>query len=309
MLDVLLNFCNEKDVKYTVKKNISEISPIGIGGEAMLYALPNTKEKLIDLVEFLRAKDIRYMIVGGMSNVLAQDEFYNGIVISTRDINEVSIEGNCVRANAGVYLPRVITVAKKHSLGGAEELFGIPGTVGGALVSNAGAFGKSISDFLVSVELYDASKHCTVTLYNEELEFSYRSSNVKASGLIVLNAVLSLEQLQTAEIEKRIKLFQAMRSESQPIDARSLGSVFKRYNGIGAGYFIDRCGLKGRSCGGAEISRKHAGFIVNNGGATARDCITLIDVVRQSIIDKFGLELELEIEIMGGLPQNKYSLN
>ena len=299
MLSVLSDFLIEKDVEYTVGISMSDISPIGIGGLAQLYAVPSTKEKLVDLIDLIEKNKIEYTLVGGMSNLLPQDNEYQGVIISTKGIKKIVFDKENVNADAGVYLPRLIKEAGARSLGGMEALSGIPGTVGGALVSNAGAFGTSISDFLICAEFLDPKRESIVTLYKDQLEFSYRRSIVKSRGLLALNATFRLESIKKEEIRNRIKRFRDMRAAAQPIGERSLGSVFKRFCGVGAGYYIDACGLKGLRVGGAQISQKHAGFIVNSGGATASDYLALVDVARRRVKEKFGLELELEIEVMG----------
>ena len=301
MLNALLNFLNEKDVEYKVRPRMAEISPVGIGACAMLYALPSTNKKLVELIEFANLYSIGYIVVGGMSNILPQDDDYPGLIISTKKVNKITFDQNTVKAEAGVYLPQLILAARKRSLGGAEALFGIPGTLGGALVSNAGAFGKSISDFFISADCYDPETKEMITLFPEQLDFKYRSSSVKKSGLVVLDVCLRLESLPEHIIDSEIARFCDIRKQAQPIGERSLGSVFKRHCGVGAGYYIDKCGLKGASCGGAEISKKHAGFIVNRGNATARDYLDLINRAKESVKEKFGIELDLEIEIMSNL--------
>jgi len=298
VIDVLSRFCIEKDVEYTVNKSISEISPIGIGASAMIYALPSTKEKLITLLDFLNDNAVKYILVGGMSNILPQDTYYDGVVVSTKNMRRISFHDTVVTADSGVYLPYLINTAKKAGLGGAEALSGIPGTVGGALYSNAGAFGKCISDFFIYGEFYDVVHRRMVTLDRDQMHFHYRSSVLKRGKLISLNATLNFLRLPEAHINAEIASARAQRRETQPTNERSLGSVFKRCGEIGAGYYIDRCGLKGVSCGGAEISKKHAGFIINKGNATAKDFLLLIDLVKHKVCAKFGIELELEIEIM-----------
>ncbi len=306
MLDVLLNFLKDKDVEYKVGVRMAEISPVGIGARAMLYVLPSTNQMLVELITLADQCGIDYMIVGGMSNILPQDDDYSGMIISTRKINNITFNHNTVKADAGVFLPKLIMAAKKKSLGGAEALFGIPGTLGGALVSNAGAFGRSISDFFISANFFDSKAKEIVTLYPDELDFKYRSSSVKGKRLVALEVCLRLEPIPEHLIDGEIAKFRDMRNKTQPVGERSLGSVFKRCNGVGAGYYIDTCGLKGTSFGGAEISKKHAGFIVNRANAKARDYLELISVAKESVKGRFGIELELEIEIMGGRCKNKF---
>ena len=298
MLDILLDFCAKSDVEYKVDMDLSEISPIGIGAGALLYVLPNTKEKLIGSVDFAQNKGIKNTVVGGMSNLLPLDSRYNGVVISTKRLNKLRFFDKYVKADAGVYLPRLINFAKSNRLGGAEALFGIPGTVGGAVYSNAGAFGSSISDFFVSGEFYDSDSRELITLNSEEVGFSYRYSILKERRLICINVLFEFFPSNEAAVDAKIKGICARRNETQPTGQRSLGSVFKRSNGIGAGYYIDRCGLRGARCGGAEISEKHAGFIINRGGATAKDYLTLVEIAKREVKLKFGIELETEIEIM-----------
>lgn len=297
---------HNKSVDFFIKNNIefypdasmARYSSVGIGAEAAFILFPRNEDELILILDFLRENSFRHRLVGRMTNLLPKDDYYDGAIVSTRKMTKMLFNGEYVTAECGVSLPTLIHAAASHSLGGAESLSGIPGTVGGALYSNAGAFGEEISNFIDSVRIYD-TQSCTVTaLKKSELFFSYRDSFLKSGRLVLLSAKLRFFMGARENIKSKIGEVKNRRIMTQPLDYPSLGSVFKRRGDVSAAKLIDACGLKGLTVGGASVSSKHAGFIINIGGATERDYIELISIVKQEVFNKFSIVLEEEIEYL-----------
>ena len=294
MIEFLIGFLKMNDVKYEENRVLRDFSSVGIGGLAPIIVLPNDVEQLRKTVYFLRNQEIEHKILGRMSNVLPPDGNYSGVIIKTDKMSDVRINGDKIIVCAGAPLP---FFAYKAS--GLEELSGIPGSLGGAIVGNAGAFGREISDLVLSVSCYDGQNDEIITLSNEECDFSYRYSAFKENGLVILSAELSLISATSEKTKSRIEEVRRARSLTQPVGEKSLGSTFKRTaDGISAAMLIDKCGLKGYSIGGAQISTKHAGFIVNTGLATASDYISLMEYARRKVKEKFNITLNEEIEII-----------
>jgi len=289
-------FMEKWDVEYKGSFPIRDISYVHIGGIADVLAYPDTEEKLIALVDFLNERGVKYKIIGKMSNLLPPDEDYHGVLISTDRLSAYSQDGLTVYSAAGVPLTLLIARVGRCGLGGIEELFGIPASIGGAVYQNAGAFGKEIKDVIVSARVYDVNRHKILTLANEEMQFSYRKSLLREGGLIMLSVELRFCERAYCEIMRDIKAVTEKRRLSQPTKERSLGSTFMATGGVPAARLIDGAGLKGMRVGGAEVSQKHAGFIVNVGGATARDYLSLAELVTARIYQKYGVRLKMEIE-------------
>ena len=295
----ILDFLKMNDVEYKEGLCLAEISTIKIGPKAFAVAYPNSFEKLICLVDFVKDNKIEYKILGRMSNVLFLDDFYDGIVIRTDRLNDFSINRNTVVASCGICLPCLCNILCKSGLSGFEGLSGIPGSIAGAILGNAGAFGYEIGERVLSVECFDMINGETITLTADNIRFSYRHSLFKSSGLVILSAKFLLSQSDEMSVRNEMERCRKARVSSQPTDKPSLGSTFKRpKEGIFAAKLIDDCGLKGYSVGGAQISTKHAGFIINNGGATAKDYIDLSDYAADRVYEKFKIRLEREVEII-----------
>ncbi len=233
-----------------------------------------------------------------MTNLLIKDGVYRGVVIKTDKMARVSSLENVVSCSCGMRMSRIIQSMASIGLGGMEGLFGIPGTVGGMVKQNAGAFGYEIADRFISAVCYYPGESKIVTHYRDDMHFAYRSSRLSGSGAVLISATFDFVQMPKETIVGKIKDFQAQRQQKQPLEYPSLGSAFKRYGGQSAGFYIDRSGLKGVSVGGAQISEKHAGFIVNRGGASADDYLKLLDIAKNKVYADFGIELEEEIEII-----------
>ena len=233
-----------------------------------------------------------------MTNLLIKNGYYNGVIVKTDKLLTKSLAENRIKLSCGTRISSVIRSMASAGLGAMEGLSGIPGTVGGMVKQNAGAFGYEISDRFVSAECYLTNEGRRVTFSKTDMSFSYRNSVLSDQNIVLLSATFELLAINTEEILERIRAFSKIRRATQPIEYPSLGSVFKRCNDQSAGFYIDRAGLKGAFVGGAEVSVKHAGFIVNRGGATANDFLKLIDKVKTKVYADFGIELEEEIEII-----------
>lgn len=267
-----------------------------IGGPAELFIECNDTSKLARLTRFIRERGVRMTVFGGGSNLLVSDEGLKGAVICICD-GSLSQNGNRITAAAGVRLSRLCSAAGKSGLSGLEFANGIPGTVGGAVYMNAGAYGGEIKDVLVSCTSLRADG-TIVTRHCDELELGYRSSIFKTNGETVLNAEFELAFDEPEEIRARMDEFSRRRREKQPLEYPSAGSTFKRPTGYFAGALIEQCGLKGYAIGGAEVSEKHSGFVINKGNATCEDVKRLIAYVKSAVSEKTGVELEPEVIIL-----------
>jgi UDP-N-acetylmuramate dehydrogenase len=269
-----------------------------IGGPAEVMAFPKTREELSALLRESALLDCKIAILGAGTNVLAPDDGISGLVICLKDCLDglEVVNGTCIRVMAGVTMSRAAVFAANNGLSGMEFAHGIPGTVGGAVYMNAGAYGGEICQICREVEVMDNQGNIRV-LPAEEMDFSYRHSILEEQGGIVISAVFALEMKEPELIREKMKELMAKRSASQPLDLPSAGSAFKRPVGGFAAAMIDQTGLKGYQVGGAAISTKHAGFAVNLGGATAADVKALLAQVSDLVYDKFSIRLEPEIRI------------
>lgn len=284
------------ELKYN--EPMSKHTSFRIGGNAEIMAFPKTKEELAEILHLAKDLGVKPAILGAGTNVLAPDNGMEGIVICLKDalggmelLNETQI-----RVMAGVTMTRAAVFAASLGLSGMEFAHGIPGTVGGGVFMNAGAYGGEIKDVVESVEIMDFFGNIRV-LCNEEMAFSYRHSCLEESGEIVVSAVFRLEKAEPKTVKEKMKELQAKRSASQPLDLPSAGSAFKRPAQGYAAALIDQAGLKGYQVGGAAISTKHAGFAVNLGGATAADVKALLQQVSDIVYEKNGIRLEPEVRI------------
>ena len=270
-------------------------STFRIGGTAEYCAFPKTVGELCALFTVAKMNGVRARVFGNGSNLLFSSDGVEGLVILTTQMKGIYREGDCLRAFAGTKLSELCNFAAKNELRGAEFLFGIPGTVGGAVYMNAGAHGGEVSHILVESICYDTERDEMISLGAEEHEFAYRKSVFENRPLIVLSSLFKLEKGARIEIEAKMKELTAKRTASQPLNLPSAGSVFKRPAVGFSGKYIEDAGLKGTTIGGAQVSQKHAGFIVNIGGATSHDVLALIDKVKKEVSAKFGVMLETEI--------------
>ncbi len=270
-----------------------------IGGPADYFLMPDKGEDVGRVIKICKEKEIPYFILGNGSNLLVGDGGYRGAVIQIyRNMSSVTVEGNEITAQAGALLSAVAAAAKNASLTGFEFAGGIPGTIGGAVVMNAGAYGGEMKDVLTEVTVMNAEGDI-FTLPTEELELGYRTSIIKTAGYIVLEAKIRLKEGDPEVIRETMKDLTIRRTTKQPLEYPSAGSTFKRPEGYFAGKLIMDSGLAGYQVGGAQVSEKHCGFVINAGGATARDVRTLMDNVRDIVYKKYGVTLEPEVKFLG----------
>ena len=270
-----------------------------IGGPADYFLVPETGEEVGEIIKICRKTDTPYFILGNGSNLLVGDGGYRGAVIQVyRNMSAVTVEGTTITAQAGALLSAVAAAAKNASLTGFEFAGGIPGTVGGAAVMNAGAYGGEMKDVLVEVTVMDAEGKI-FAIPAEKLELGYRTSVIKKAGYIVLEAKIRLKEGDQEAIRERMKELTIQRTTKQPLEYPSAGSTFKRPEGYFAGKLVMDSGLRGYQVGGARISEKHCGFVINAGDATAKDVRTLMDNVRDIVYEKYGVTLEPEVKFLG----------
>ncbi len=269
-----------------------------VGGPADFFLMPH-KEQVPDVAALCRQKQIPYQIVGNGSNLLVGDLGIRGVVVAlTKSAAQIQIKENCVKAEAGALLSQVANAACQAGLGGLEFAAGIPGSVGGAVVMNAGAYGGELKDCLKQVTVLEKDGQ-TRTLSCEELDLSYRHSCIPERGMVVLEAEFLLQPKPQQEILARMEDLKKRRIAKQPLEYPSAGSTFKRPEGYFAGKLIMEAGLAGFTYGGAQISAKHCGFVINAGGAKAADVLDLIRQVQQKVEAHSGVLLEMEVKCMG----------
>lgn len=293
---MLSQLANIPDVSIFENESMSKHTTFKIGGPTKLYIEAQTTDALISVYEILSCFECSPLILGNGSNILFPDSGFNGVVLKNSAAS-ISVSGNKITADSGALLPVVSASAMKNSLSGFEFAQGIPGTVGGGLTMNAGAYGGEISQILTkSTYLSNREVH---TLSKDEHNFSYRNSFYKNHpDLLILSAEFDLKPGNSDEISALMRDFAARRRAKQPLEYPSAGSVFKRPEGHFAGALIEQCGLKGKRIGGAVVSEKHAGFIINAGGATADDVKSLILFIQETVLKETGVSLECEICIL-----------
>ena len=270
-----------------------------IGGPADLFLMPKNEEQVSGIASFCAENGTPVFVLGKGSNILVSDSGIRGTVIFTGGLNSVELTDSLsIKAGSGLSLMQLCNFALENSLSGLEFAFGIPGTVGGAAFMNAGAYGGEMKDVFVSCSHVDMRGMCGV-LAGEELDLSYRHSAYEDNGFIITSASVRLEKGEKEQIKEKMYGFLARRKEKQPLEFPSAGSTFKRPQGYFAGALIEQCGLKGTSIGGAQVSEKHAGFVINRGGATADDVLRLVELVAQTVEKETGVKLEPEIRFIG----------
>lgn len=272
-----------------------------IGGNADIYIQATTIEDIKKVLEIANKEQVPIHVIGNGSNILVKDNGIRGIVLSI-NINDIEINRQedkaIVHVGAGVKLAWLAQILLKEEIKGFEFASGIPGTIGGAVRMNAGAHSKEMKDVVISTTYMDYEGN-TYTISNDEHKFKYRNSIFANKKYIILGSVLELEYGTMNEIERKMKEYNRYRKDKQPISFPSAGSTFKRGENFITAKLIDECGLKGYSIGDAKISEMHAGFIINNGNATARDVLELIEYVTNRVYEKFNKRIELEIEVIG----------
>ena len=274
-----------------------------IGGPADALALPKTPEEVAEVVRFCHEHAQPYYVIGNGSNLLVSDEGYRGIVLQLyRNFNDIQVNGEMITVQSGAMLAAVARTAYQNGLPGLEFASGIPGTIGGAVVMNAGAYGGEMKHVLREVTVLTKEGE-VLAIPAKALELGYRTSVIPKNGWIVLGAVLQLKKGDPEQILARMEELKEQRITKQPLDLPSAGSTFKRPEGYFAGKLIMDAGLRGFTVGGAQVSEKHCGFVVNRGDATAADVWELICEVKHRVKEMTGVELEPEVKLLGDFPQ------
>lgn len=287
---------DEIGVFYLENEPMSAHTTFRIGGPAALYIRPHNAEALTAAARLLQETDMPLTVIGKGSNLLVSDMGYPGAILSTEAMTDISISENTVTCACGIGVTAAAAAVRDKSLSGMEFLYGIPGSAAGAVFMNAGAYDGQTADILFCSTYYDMETGALSTLAGADHAFDYRNSIYREhKKWIILSASFTLHPGNQMEIRSKMEDFMQRRKSKQPLEYPSAGSVFKRYPGRFTGQMIDACGLKGRSIGGAQVSEKHAGFIINKGGATAEDVLRLIDVIREAVLQKFGVEIECEM--------------
>ena len=270
-----------------------------IGGPAKYYLTPGTVEELQQILRVCEEEELPYFILGNGSNLLVSDQGFSGAVIQIyKNMNRIHVDGNKIIAQAGILLSQMAKKALEQELTGLEFASGIPGTLGGAVVMNAGAYGGEMKDVLTSVTVLTPEGEI-LELQADELELGYRTSVIKEKQYIVLEASLTLEKGKKTEIQDRMDELKIKRVEKQPLEYPSAGSTFKRPEGYFAGKLIQDAGLRGYQVGGAQVSEKHCGFVINRGNASAADVVGLIQDVQEKVWELYQVKLEPEVKFLG----------
>ncbi len=299
MIETVMNEINNETASLClINESLKKHTTYGIGGPADLMIFPKSKQDLIKVVEIINENKIQLTILGSGSNVLVSDNGIRGAVISLKNsLKQIEVDDNILYAECGTMLGKIVKHAVKNNLIGLENLNGVPGTLGGALIMNAGAWGGEISENLIHVEVIN-SKSEIQKIQKKDLNFSYRKSSFNKDD-ILLSAKFNLRKADKDIIKENFIEAQSGRKKSQPLNKRSAGSLFKNPKNNSAGKLLDEAGLKGFSIGDAKISEKHANFFINDGDATSKDMLMLIKKAHKEVKDKFNVNLSLEVKLMG----------
>ena len=299
MIETVMNEINNKTASLCfMNESLKKHTTYGIGGPADLMIFPKSKQDLIKVIEIINENKIQLTILGSGSNVLVSDNGIRGAVISLKNsLKQIEVDENILYAECGTMLGKIVKHAVKNNLIGLENLNGVPGTLGGALIMNAGAWGGEISENLIHVEVIN-SKSEIQKIQKKDLNFSYRQSSFNKDD-ILLSAKFNLKKADKDIIKENFIEAQSGRKKSQPLNKRSAGSLFKNPKNNSAGKLLDEAGLKGFSIGDAKISEKHANFFINDGDASSRDMLMLIKKAHKEVKDKFNVNLSLEVKLMG----------
>lgn len=278
---------------------MSKHTTFKIGGPADLYVMPTSQEELTHAIQICKQENAPYYVIGNGSNLLVTDKGFRGVIIEVyKQLSDIEVEGDLITAYAGALLSRIANVALEHHLTGFEFAHGIPGTLGGAVTMNAGAYGGEMKHVIESATVIDEQGEIR-TLSLEELELEYRRSIVSRLGYTVIKATIRLSEGDAAEIGETMKNLAKQRRDKQPLEFPSAGSTFKRPEGHFAGKLIMDSGLRGYKLGGAQVSEKHCGFVINAGNATCEDVINLIKHIQNEIKNKFDVHIEPEVKMIG----------
>ena len=293
----LINITGKDNVR--INEPMKNHTTFKIGGPAQYYVTPESVTQIQEVVSLCRDVNIPLHVIGNGSNILVGDDGVDGVVLALfNTFSDYEIKDNVITAQAGMSLIKLAVIALREGLTGLEFASGIPGSVGGAVYMNAGAYDGQMKDVVTSVTVLDEAGNIRI-LGRDELDMGYRTSAVAKHNMIVLQVIIELKAGDKEQIKDRMNQLSELRKQKQPLEYPSAGSTFKRPEGYFAGKLIADAGLKGYSIGGAAVSEKHAGFVVNIGGATAKDVVELTDYIKKRIIEQFGVTLELEIKKIG----------
>ena len=295
--DKLEEIVGKDKVKYNEK--MSKYTTMRVGGPCDCIVFPDEISKIKEVIDFCKNENITFFVIGNGSNLLVKDEGIHGVVIKLgHRFGKIELDGEYILAYAGATMPTLSQLAKKNSLKGLEFACGIPGTIGGGVKMNAGAYGGEFKDIVEEVTILN-EKGQIQTINNSECNFSYRHTRFTESKEIIIKAKLKLGYGKIQEIKEKMDEYANSRKEKQPLNFPSAGSTFKRGSDFITAKLIDECGLKGYTSGGAQVSTLHAGFVINIGNATAKDVLNVVNHIKQVVLEKTGKEIELEIELLG----------
>ncbi len=298
-MDILLKRLNDKNINYKENEKLSDYCTFGIGGKCDLLVIAKSVDCISETIKAANEYGVKWMVLGRGSNVLFDDNGYRGIIILINgEFSSYKVEGNTITASAGISLWTLADVALEHSLEGLEFAKDIPGTLGGAIIMNAGAYGGEMKHVVKEVHMLDREGN-RVVYTNEEMDFAYRNSNAQRKGYTVVEVVIELKKGNKKDISDNMIVFNQRRIAKQPLEMPSAGSTFKRPEGYYAGKLIQDSGLRGVQFGGAQVSDKHTGFIVNKDNAKSSDVKTLIKIIQKRVLEEFGVELQTELKIIG----------
>ena len=295
-IDSFKKIYNDSEIK--IDENMSNHIHFKVGGPVDILLIPSKVNQVVETLKICKNENIPYFIIGNGSNLLVKDGGIRGVVIKLSNLLFIEVKDNTIKASSGTLLEDVSKKAVENSLTGFEFACGIPGSVGGAVFMNAGAYDGEIKNVIKEAEVLDRDGNIMV-LSKEELELGYRTSKVMKDNLLVLSATFELTKGDKEKIQERVDELTEKRESKQPLEYPSAGSTFKRPEGYFAGKLIQDAGLKGASVGGAAVSEKHSGFVINNDGATAEDVLNLIAHVQNEVKKQFGVELHTEVRIIG----------
>lgn len=297
LLTLAEEYNREHEDSIEIKQNepMSRHTSFKIGGNADLYIIPHDMDALIETVRILKETETKRYFLGNATNVLFDDAGFRGAVVSLGNICAIKVIENRIIAEAGASLNLVCKTARDKELSGLEFAYGIPGSIGGAVFMNAGAYGGEMSQVVAQSTYFSLDDMTVHTIPLTAHEYGYRESVYRHNNWLVLSAVLELQKGEYDKINTAMNDYMSRRVDKQPLEYPSAGSVFKRYPGRYTGQMIEECGLKGYSIGGAQVSEKHAGFIVNKGGATSADVLALIEHIKNEVYKKFDCRIECEV--------------
>lgn len=296
----LETFLNNIGCKYILDESLKKYSSFKIGGHCPILIKPNEVKQISEIVKYCNVQNIDYLVLGNGSNVLISDKGFNGVVIHLgSNFSKINVlENNIIECQSGVSLIKLAKIAFDNSLTGVEFAWGIPANIGGAVYMNAGAYGGEMKDIIEKVEFVDLDGKVNI-LNNEDLDFSYRHSFFSSKKYVVTKAWFKFAKQDKIVIKEKMDDFMFKRKSKQPLEYPSAGSTFKRPEGAYAAALIEQCGLKGKQIGGAMVSEKHSGFIINYDNATCCDILELIKFVQQTVFEKTGFELKTELRKIG----------